>query len=280
MRANTSGRAIILIFAHKPQIEWFEEIGLLQCFKILGRHPIRLVCPEGLDVRAYQSLVPSIEFDFIPAHWLSSLRSYNRLKILPFLYERYSGYEYMLTHELDAFVFRDELEFWCDQGWDYIGAPWFDGHGNSTLSARPIPGVNSGFSLRRIATMMRTLKSWKLIRPVGEVFREWQRDSNRSLRAFWWLIRGVTFRNCFHHRVNGFTDNEDMFWSSAGSRISGFRLANPAAAARFSFECNPERLFRENESKLPFGCHKWTEHEPSFWAPWIRAQGYQTRFSR
>lgn len=267
-------RVVILIFSHKAHLEWQEEISLRQCFRVLGNHPICLICPEGLDITAYRAVAPRLEFDFIPARCFSSVRSYNRLKILPFLYQRYSRYEYMLTYELDAFVFKDELAYWCDQQWDYIGAPWFEGHGNATPASPPMAGGNSGFSLLRISTMLRVLQSWTAVRPAAEVFAEWRRDSHRSPRRFWWLFRNLTWRNCFHHRLNRFTENEDIFWSYAGIRIAGFRLAPYQIASQFSFESNPERLFMEQGEELPFGCHKWFGSHSAFWQRFIEAEGY------
>ena len=70
------------------------------------------------------------------------------MKILPFLYERYAAYEFMFTYELDAFVFKDELEKWCEQGWDYIGAPWFDGYNNLCVGVSlPLAAVTARRSI-------------------------------------------------------------------------------------------------------------------------------------
>ena len=60
-----------------------------------------------MDVSAYRRIAPELIVDFIRPSLLSSYRAYNRLKILPFLYRRYADFEYVLTYELDAFVFRD-----------------------------------------------------------------------------------------------------------------------------------------------------------------------------
>src|SRR6266487_3113686 len=180
-----SDKVIIHIFAHKPALEWYEQISLEQCYRVLGRHPIRLVCPTGLDVSAYRRIAPTLKVDFIPSHCLASYRAYNRLKTLPFLYERYAAYEFMLTYELDAFVFKDELEEWCEEGWDYIGAPWFEGYTNATPSSRPIGVGNGGFSLRRISTMLRITHCWKAIRPTPTVYSEWRRCTGTLPRGLW-----------------------------------------------------------------------------------------------
>jgi len=271
-------KVVILVIAHKPTLEWYEAIGLEQCFKILARHPIRLVCPSGLDISAYRRIEPTLEVDFIPSHWLASYRASNRVKILPFLYRRYAGFEYILFHELDAFVFRDELLNWCEQGWDYIGAPWFEGYNTARPDATPVGVGNGGLSLRRTQTTLRVARCWKTIRPATEVFTEWMRCWNLNPRSLCLLFANLTWRNSFHHAVNRFLKNlppEDVFWSCAGRRIQGFRLAPYEEARRFSFEVNPERLFLECGNKLPFGCHKWMEYQPDFWKPLIEAEGYR-----
>ncbi len=37
-------------------------------------------------------------------------------------YKQFLNYEYILIYQLDAFVFKDELNY-CSQGIDYVGAP-------------------------------------------------------------------------------------------------------------------------------------------------------------
>src|SRR5262245_21541072 len=150
---------IVLIIAYKDKLDWYEEIGLRQCFRVLGNHPISLVCPDGLNVDAHRRIAPKLRVDFIPPHWQSSYKSFFRLKVLPFLYRRYARYEYILFHELDAFVFRDDLARWCASGWDYIGAPWFEGYNKAAADAKPLGAGNGGFCLRRTAAMLRVSRT-------------------------------------------------------------------------------------------------------------------------
>jgi hypothetical protein len=264
-------RAVVLIFTHKPALEWFEAISLVQCYRMLGDHPIRLVCPVGMDTSAYEALVPNIEVDFIPARWLSSLGSYNRLKVKPFLYKRYADFEFILTYELDAFVFKDDLQTWCDEGWDYIGAPWFENFDQATPDAKPLGVGNSGFSLRRTSTMLKMSRSLRYQRPPSEVIRGWLNGHCR----FRSVLSSLTFRNNFYGPLNNFPGHEDRFWCEvAAPRFPEFRVAPFHAACRFAFEANPSRLFTEAGQRLPFGCHKWMLHEPEFWRPHIERFGY------
>ncbi len=267
---------IILIFTHKPRLEWYEAISLRQCVRVLGAHPMRLVCPEGLDIAAYQRLAPELREDIIPGRWLSSVRAYNRFKILPFLYRRYADFEYMLTYELDAFVFRDELLRWCSEGWDYIGAPWFEGWSATDSDAKPIGVGNSGFSLRRVPAMLRVNRSWKLIRPARDVYSEWRICNRMTPRGMLRLLRTLLASNNFFAALNGYQGNEDVFWGIvAPSRFAWLRVAPYEVARHFSFEMNPEKLFNECGGQLPFGCHKWMADSLGFWRDKIAALGYE-----
>ncbi len=262
---------VVLIFTHKANLEWYERISLEQCCRVLGDHPIRLICPIGLNVDAYRTIAPGLEIDFIPAHWLASLGAYNRLKILPWLYRRYSEFDYILTHELDAFVFRDDLIHWCDRGWDYIGAPWFEGYDSAEPDARPAGVGNSGFCLRRTQAFLRVSRTWRYQQPAGEVLQEW-RKRKRSLNE---TLVSLTSRNNFFAPFNDYEGQEDFFWCRiVAQRFPWFRVAPYEEGRQFSFETNPRRLFSECGNVLPFGCHKWMTYEPEFWAPFIAQAGY------
>jgi hypothetical protein len=264
-----------LVFAHKPTLQWWEAISLAQCIRVLGGHPIRLVCPKGMDVTAYRRIAPGLVVDFIRRSWLSSYRAYNRLKILPYLYRRYADFEYLLTHELDAFVFRDELLDWCNQHWDYIGAPSFQGYLEASPDAPPTVLQNSGFSLRRIGAALKVSSFPRYIAPFSSVLQEWRHSGRWSAGSLFLLFSRLTVRNNFWAPFNDFGGNEDDFWCNcAAQRFTWYRLAPYESARMFSYEMNPARLYREAQNRLPFGCHKWPTLSPEFWFPIIRSHGY------
>jgi hypothetical protein len=258
-------KVVTLIFTHKAEPDEYERLSFQQCFKVLGKHPIRLVCPKGMDISRYREMVPGVVPDFIDPKWFKSLRDYNLLKVLPWLYRRYAGYEFMLSYELDAWVFRDELIHWCEQGWDYIGAPWFE----AFYECRPDAGVfgvgNSGFSLRRIPSIRRALVSMgmrKLRRVLGDIVkrRESFRNSVARLRAW------EKFYDPFH----GWIVSDDLYWCvEVAPKLSWLRIAPYEAARRFSFEANAPRLYAENGQNLPFGCHKYLHLTSEWWKRFI-----------
>ena len=267
-------RPVVLIIVHRPILAWHEEISLRQCLRVLGHHPIRLLCPAGLDLTAYLRVAPRIEADFIPPRWLKDYRAFNRLKILPFLYRRYAAFEHILFYELDAFVFRDDLMDWCSRGWDYVGAPWFEGHQSAAPDAAPAGVGNGGFSLRRTQPVLRALRSFGHVIPVSTVFADW-RAHRGTPGSLWLLLSRLTYRNNFFAPLNDFAGNEDEFWGRfAARRFPWFRVAPYDVAKRFSFEVNAPRLHRETGGQLPFGCHKWMTLTPEFWRPIVESFGY------
>ena len=270
------GKVVVLIISHKKVLEWYEEISLRQCVRVLGGHPIRLVCPEGLDVSAYRALAPAVEVDFIPPGWLSSYANFERLKISPFLYRRYSQYEFVLFYELDAFVFRDDLQKWCDAGWDYLGAPWFEGYNLAGPDARPFGAGNGGFSLRRTHSLLRASRTFRYRTPLAKL---WQaRFAGRG--TYLGALADMTIRNNFFTLFNNYRGAEDAYWCHyVGGRFPWFRVAPFEVAKYFSFEVNPRRLFSECDNVLPFGCHKWMVYDLPFWRNHIAACGYEVPVS-
>lgn len=253
--------AVVLVFTHKPRPDEWEQVSFRQCCQVLGAHHMRLVCPRGMDLTAYRRIHPDIVPDFIDPKWFRSLRDYNLLKVLPWLYRRYAGYEFMLTYELDAWVFRDELLDWCNRGWDYIGAPWFANYAQSAPDDEPLGVGNSGFSLRNTRSALRALRQRRLERAI---FLTKGLIKRRISPAD--FVSSFFDSERFYAPFNEYFEADDMFWHfMVAKQYSWFRLPDCETARAFSFESNPARLYRESGDRLPFGCHKWRLREPDFW---------------
>lgn len=267
-------KVVVVIPVHKSDPTQNELASLRQCYKVLGRYPIRIVAPEGLDMKNYKEATPQCEVVFIAPEWLSSIRQYNKLKISRYFYELFRDYEYLLTYELDAWVFRNELDYWCDKGYDYIGAPWFEGYTN-IQSEKLMPGANSGFSLRNIPN---TYKLIKRINTLKSMRRFWYKSKFQSLIRFelvvcllnkFYKIRNTSDLN--YLLLQHWGHNEDYFLSAVvPSVFSDYQIAPFEEATHFSFEGNPSFLFRRNNETLPFGCHAWGKYEPVFWKDYIK----------
>jgi hypothetical protein len=186
----------------------------------------------------------------------------------------FSKFEFVLFYELDAFVFRDELDSWCDANYDYIGAPWFEGFANCS-SQSPFIGVgNGGFSLRKISSALRVLRSFSyVLRPHELLFGDgyydkFIREKGAPARTWAELLKNLTFANNTFWRCNDFRWNEDLFWGVFVPRsFPWFRVAPFEKARKFSVEYNPIQMYKLNNKHMPFGCHAWLRSDFDFWLP-------------
>ncbi|MEI8122313.1 MAG: DUF5672 family protein, partial [bacterium] len=244
-------KSVVLIPCYTPTLTQDDLVSLQQCRRVLSKHVCKVFLPEGM---ALPDAFDGLEAEYFPAHYFKSVENYNRLMLSLDFYERFRAYDYMLIHQLDAYVFRDELDDWCVRGFDYIGAPWGDAplaqkkefrkdfpwHSRNLKVARLLHAQdfrvgNGGFSLRRIQTFCRVLRR------------------HASIAAQW-------------------TENEDLFWSLAAPVYDWrFRIPRETLARHFALEMEPRKYSDQMEGRLPFGCHAWDKYDPDFWAAHIPA---------
>lgn len=253
-----------------------ELISYIQCIRILSDHDIFIVCPNGMDVSFYTDIYPSAEVKFVDRDWLSSIKAYNKMKIDISFYKLFSNYKYMLTYELDSFVFRDELSRWCKYAFDYIGAPWFSGYHKASKTGEIIGVGNSGFSLRNVQKCLLVLRQ---IRPLISMAR---RTDFFPLK---YLFRLMTFAltifpamqlsriRIIRAYLNHEYVHEDIFWCKfVPLLLPDFKIATVEDALNFSFDASPSQCYQMTNGKLPFGCHAWTKFDPQFWKQFIPEQ--------
>ncbi|WP_257957431.1 DUF5672 family protein [Parapedobacter tibetensis] len=206
--------------------------------------------------------------------YFKSVQDYNRLKVDINFYKKFDGFQYLLTYELDAYIFSNEFESINVFDYDYTGAPFFEGYADATTESLFIQGGNSGFSMRNIQACIQGLtvlskyrKKWKL-----------QFFFIRKLPFFKSILKKVNWRyyelfinDHFIGYMRGGYFNEDVLLSRLLPIIyPSFKVANPLQAMRFSFEVNPEKLLEMNNNDLPLGCHAWPRYT-KFWSKYINS---------
>jgi hypothetical protein len=239
----------IVIPIYRSQLDWNEYISLQRCVDVFTDRDIIIVHPEGLDVSAYAAIAKKAICLPLKASYFKSIESYSLLLNSSYFYKQFLNYTYILVHQLDAFVFQDQLDYWCSKGYDYIGAPWIDATWIKKLKEKIswidtciYPVGNGGFSLRKVKTFY-----------YGSIFLS-------PIVSFLWKKKW----------------NEDFFWSSAAHRlIPGFRIPQVIEARLFAIEEYPSLAYKNNGYKLPFGCHAWEKFEPEFWRLHIEKLGYK-----
>jgi glycosyltransferase involved in cell wall biosynthesis len=237
-----AGKACVVIPLYAEQPRPLERASLRQCLSILGKHRIVFFGPESLNTAAYDSIAReygvACSVERFPDAYFTSPFSYSKLLLNVDFYCRFTHSEYMLVHQLDCWVFRDELVQWCSKGYDYIGAPQFAGYSGSDAGSPFLePSGNGGFSLRGIAVFIRCLCAMQMKMIAGEL-------------------------DDLHIRSG---ENEDRLLVRVFPKVDpDFAVAPVGRAMRFSFEVQPERLYALT-GKLPFGCHAYAKYDPEFW---------------
>ena len=231
--------AAIVVPIYKPRradLKWFEQISLQRCLEVFGgKYPIVFVAPND---RSFDYLPTGDDF-FITtfdAQYFRGTDGYNELMLSPHFYKRFLTVDYILIYQLDAFVFSDRLEEFCELGYDYIGAPWSIAAG---LKSNPFLYVgNGGFSLRRVQACFDILS--KNIGPIASL--QWAEDG--------------------------------MFSYLGRMQPSEFKVAPVRTASQFAVEHLPERWCRKNANVLPFGCHGWYALSSAFYIRAFSECGY------
>lgn len=260
----------IVIPVYRQIPDDFERLALEQCCRILGNYKISLVSSSKLNCEEYIRIFNKYKVDFQQIYFedrfFKSIESYNELLLDVSFYKSFDQYEYILIYQLDAFVFRDELTYWCRKGYDYIGAPWFKQFWRFKPSKQLLAVGNGGFSLRKVSSCIRLLQhkgKFKLggcrFTPYNSIFVKLKKLSLKKWKE-------VRFRNTVDFFVYINRKSEDRFWSldTQNSHVP-FHVAPIEEGIKFAFEQAPSYLLELNGGKLPFGCHAWNRYEPDFW---------------
>lgn len=236
---------VITIPIYRDFLSTTEKVSLMQVKRILGDYPCVFVAPESLTFD-YEGLEDGIAVERFPDHYFTSITSYSQLLLTETYYARFAAYDYLLIYQLDAFVFSDRLQEFCDLGYDYIGAPIAPS--NPTWHAIGARVGNGGLSLRKITAARQALRRWE------QLPEERQR-----------IFQDI------------FLQVEDAFWGWCGIQPDfDFQCAPVATALQFAVQEEVQRCYRRIAAGTlkPFGCHGWNESHVAFWHQQIAAWGY------
>lgn len=233
------------LYKEKPSDS--ELASLRHSFGVLANRKKFIVAPNDLDLSGYEDVLNGCEIIRLDAKYFKSVAAYNRLMLSKYFYRLFVAFDFMLLLQPDAIVLRDELDSWCERGYDYIGAPWPKGWDIPpfyfryySLTYRCLPWFNKpirkyvgngGLSMRKISSALEALdKHWMAARIWGR--------------------------------------NEDLFWSLYSQNVPGVK-----EASMFALEREPSFYYRANGNLLPVGCHAWEKYEPEFWQEQFQLEG-------
>jgi hypothetical protein len=224
-------------------------------------HKQVIVAPEDLKIDHQFGQLQQLEVKRFAGRYFKDISGYNQLLLSKTFYSAFALFDYILIHQADVYLFKDELGLWCEKGYDYIGAPWFrpDQLGTDNFSrlwkktklifkknklygSRYNKVGNGGLSLRKVKSAMDVLS-----RTPPHLLKKYMNSDGKEF-------------------------NEDIFWSLEAPLIQpNFKIPSLKTALNFAVEFQPKEAFEYINRKLPFGCHAPLVHDRDFWKEYIPA---------
>ena len=239
-------RCCICIHNHKQYITQIEHLSLLRIFDFCTKNnlinDLFFVIPQSLDLNLFVStyLVDfandnNIELIYRYVKYsdecFSSLNAYNNmLSLSANHYGDFGGnYDYMLTYQLDGYIFDNDLNYFLDKNYDYIGGYYLPMYTERTkynhydnIDTEHHIIMNSGVSLKNIKFC---------INSINEHYRKY--------------LDGCEFNNVYSYI------NDDSFFS-----LFYNKEVNPIDSIKFSLNwAGAESHYAINNFKYPFCCH-------------------------
>lgn len=250
----------VVIPIYKCTLDTMQSASLKQTLAQLARYPIVLLKPQGVDISQITVNLPPLEVMEVSDEWLGSkngIQGYNKMMLSEQFYTLFSDCKYILICHTDAWIFRDELEQWCNRDYDCVAAPWV------RRSLYNLPIIKQYMWLKkRIANRNNKVIRADLYGKIGngglslrkvDSFRQVCVDDASAVELF----------NSSHHHLY----NEDVFWATIPTT---FNYPSQAEALKFGFDTNPAYCYKLCGNKLPFGCHSWTKPKMyKFWKKFI-----------
>ena len=231
---------IPLSFSGFNNLSEYEWISLRQAKKVFWNRTICFLTPIGLKVNIPNELKPAMIKE-LDTKYFGSLESHSLLLLSMDFYNIFDKYEYILLYHPDAFVFRDDLDYFCSLKYDYIAAPHFPrtiNNPGSFMDSKIYDGLYGGFSLRKVKAFSNACKQYRLA-------------------------------------IESWRHNEDIFYSVLAQNSNIIKKAPLCIARKFALEERLRRFYRLNKQTMAMGIHGWWKFDLPFLRPFIEEAGYK-----
>jgi len=248
-------RIEVVIPVYDPAPDEWIIAALKNNVAVLKRHPVCFVAPESLDMDVYLSIAPQARCVRVADDSLGvgrGYKGYNRMLTSAGFYAAFCDMDYVLICHPDAWVFRDEVDFWLDRGYDLVAPPWL---------------------------AKRVYRTWLFKVALAFVQHVLRRKSELRYRLFCRIGNGglslrrvdafIEVSKKYEREIGAFIEaggNEDVVWAFATE------LSKPhwREAAQFGLDVKPAYGYRVNGHRLPMGCHGFLHgHRAGFWSEFI-----------
>jgi hypothetical protein len=253
----------IIIFPVYKSLKDIEISAFIQAVEMTPDYEHVFIAPRSMVFDSSFDKLKNIEVVRFDDHYFESIKGYNRLMLAKEFYSAFSGYDYMLIHQSDAYLFKPELDYWIKKGFGYIGAPW--------IKPGKILLVDFYKQLMKLVPFIFSVNARRRYIVRNNVGNGGL--SLRKLSYFIYVLDHVPEKILNTYLESDERDyNEDVFWSLEAPKVYSDRhmkIPGWREALLFSFETDPEWSYKKTKQQLPFGCHAFERNKPAFWKQFI-----------
>lgn len=187
---------VIPIFT--SQLSETETKSLERCLDILGQFPIIFITGDDTSLDLFTENYSSVASYRFENEYFENRSTFQKLLIRDDFYDRFDWSEFLLIHELNTFILKNELRYWCKQGFDFVQpcpdsvtSNWKDLFMSKKLGTTATEQLsNNGLSLRRVVPMRKAIKNnkrllfeffTKQINPIEATF--WEEQNHKVLAS-------------------------------------------------------------------------------------------------
>ncbi len=216
-------QCVIAIPVYKTYLNDYEIASMIQLLNTVGNeYDICLVCPDGLYINYYNNIC-NYTFNYLKCNseYFKSTYTYSKLLENYNFYEAFSQYEYMMIYQNDGWIFYNNIEYFTQLNYDYIGSPW------SEIEFGPLSESvgNGGVSFRKISKFID-------------------------------ICRNITLKDV----RNKYAKWEDLFFCKyIAQKDKTFKIAPVSIAVQFSLDYNVQKWIKKYNAN-PMCAHAFNKH--------------------
>lgn len=260
---SLKNKVVVVIPFYRDCLNEYELISFKRMLHVFKKRDVCIVAPY--QIKDYVNLLLEksdmvLKSCFFSDEYFKSTKGYNKLLMSKQFYENFIDFEFILISQLDVYVFKDDIDYWVDQGYDNIGAPVFEGYTKANYIIKE--GFNNGgFCLRKVSSCLKVLSQIKFMYSRLSVL--YKMETTLKWRLYRIIRDGFIFNYTFKYLKP--IINEDVFWSFVVSnQYPFFRSCESSKSICFAFDAQPKYLFKKNNNKLPMAIHAWWRYDKEF----------------
>jgi hypothetical protein len=207
----------------------------------VSKYPVILFTYEGADLSHFEMNHDRLEVLTFKQKYFESRETLSNLFLMEDFYNRFTWSTFILIHELNSWIVKDEIYYWCKQGYDYL-------HTSPVLES---PDVKNGLinDFFRILGLNEEQK-----KALGKSFQ----DDGLKLCHVQRMISTLSAKKKEAHQYrqyNNFENKDSLFWELEANRLWPYlRKPTEIVQSRFSQNISLEKeFFPDNRDKWPTG---------------------------